>query len=64
MRDYLALSPDDRVIADAVIAKSIELREAEHQDLLDYHARVTAGRIIQGFASVVRSALKSLRPRR
>lgn len=64
LRDYLALSPADRVYMDAIVSKSIELREAEHKSLADYHARETAGRVINGFASVMRSAVKVLVRRR
>lgn len=64
IRDFLALPPDDEVLMAAIVRESVRIREEEHKALLDYHARETAGRTIQGFASVVRSALKSLRPRK
>lgn len=48
----------------AVVAEAIRIREDEHKSLLDYVARETSGRTIHGFASVVRSALKSMRPRK
>lgn len=48
----------------AIVRETVRINEERDQALLDYVARETAGRTINGVASVVRSALKALRPRR
>ena len=48
----------------AVVNEARRIDAEDRKAYLDYLARATAGQTISGFASVVRSALKSLRPRK
>jgi hypothetical protein len=61
---FLALSPDDNRVMVAVVNEAVRIRDEHERALLDYVARATSGQTIAGIASVVRSALKALRPRK